>query len=268
MIGRELYGAFVAARAAALGAQNGRVVGRNAKRDVTRRFDQLADAAIRRYAAAAIRAPVRIVSEESGERLTRPGRPARRWVVDPVDGSENFSRALGMSGMAIAELPAGGPMNADRVERALLGDLRTGVAYLTRRGAGATTQTGRPVCVSWTRRLSEALVGCDLHFTRRRPEGRLLRLVGACKDIRRMGSTVVELMCVADGRYDAYVDIRGELTAEDFLAASLVVREAGGWITDRYGRDWGPIANLTQRFTVVAAGTKTLHRQLLKVLNG
>lgn len=242
-------------------------VGVNAKRDTTRVCDVRAEQAIEHYCIRHIAEPVCLISEERGTWMTKPGIPRERWVMDPLDGSENFARRLKYSGVAIAALPYDRPLVSSQVTTALIGEIQTERAYLATRRQGKAVITGKRIRVSRTRKLRDALIGCDWHFTKRPPQKCLFRLVHACKDIRRLGSTVVELMCVADGRYDAYVDIRNELTAEDFLAASLVIEAAGGCITDRQGCDWGEIRNLTQRFTVIAAATIELHEAILHILN-
>lgn len=241
-------------------------IGVNPKGDVTQNFDILSEKAIKQYCEEKIKYSVCLMSEESGEISTSSETPVERWIVDPVDGSENFSRRLDLSGLSIAVLPYDLSITSANVSGAIIGNLTAGYAYLARKNSGAFDSSGNKISVSRTVRIDDALVGCDLNFKTKKPDTRVLKLLNMCKDVRRMGSTVCELMFVADGRYDAYVDIRNELTAEDFLAASLVIKEAGGVITDINGNDWGEIQNLTQPFTVLAAATPQLHVALIKLL--
>ena len=81
------------------------VVQMNAKGDVTKEFDFLAEARIIEWCRQAIAEPVRILTEERGEVRTRPGRAAWTLIVDPVDGSENFARGNECSSVSLAALP-------------------------------------------------------------------------------------------------------------------------------------------------------------------
>ncbi|MFA5029115.1 MAG: inositol monophosphatase family protein [Candidatus Methylomirabilota bacterium] len=76
------------------------------------------------------------------------------------------------------------------------------------------------------------------------------------------------LAAVADGGVDAYVDVRDTLTPENYMAAYLIVAEAGGVITDRHGRPLLPVASMTQGQSIVVAATPQLHAALLALLDG
>ena len=74
----------------------------------------------------------------------------------------------------------------------------------------------------------------------------------------------MDIAYVANGAYDAYIDIGDVLTAESFLASLSIVLEAGGIVSDQYGNPLRPISNLTEGFSLVVASTKLLHSELLK----
>jgi len=238
----------------------------NPKGDASRGFDLMSENAIRKYCEENLDHPICLMSEESGEVVSRQGQCMERWVIDPVDGSENYSRGLDPSGLSIAVLPYDAPVTSLNVKKAITGDLSACYAYTAKQGCGAFDTAGKQIHVSGTTEIDRALIGCDLNFKSRKTDKKILELADTCMDLRRMGSSVCELMYVADGRYDAYVDMRNELTAEDFLAASLIIREAGGVITDINGNDWGEITDLTRPFTVIAAATPELHKTLIEIL--
>jgi myo-inositol-1(or 4)-monophosphatase len=73
----------------------------------------------------------------------------------------------------------------------------------------------------------------------------------------------MDIVYVANGAYDAYIDTGDVLTAETFLAPVSIVLEAGGIVTDQYGKPLRPISNLTEGFSLIVASTKALHTELL-----
>jgi myo-inositol-1(or 4)-monophosphatase len=85
--------------------------------------------------------------------------------------------------------------------------------------------------------------------------------------IRRTGSSAVDSVYVASSAYDAYIDIGNTLTGESFLASARIVLEAGGVISDDKGEPLRPITSLTQKFSLVIAGNKKLHQELIQKLN-
>ncbi|HEX6797690.1 MAG TPA: inositol monophosphatase family protein [Ktedonobacterales bacterium] len=222
-------------------------------------------------------------SEEAGELVC--GRDAR-WtlVIDPCDGSNNFRRGIRAVGFAVAALPAGAPLDPELVEYALCGDIFTGTVYSAARGQGATID-GLPCHGSRLGMLRHAMLGVNLgrerngralpqetgdddddepvHYT----SSQVHRLLDRAATIRRMGATVLDLCYVAQGAYDAYVDLRDRLTPENFLAPALVLREAGALLTGPDGGSLGPVV-FTQPYSVIASGTQALLGEILGVLRG
>ena len=81
--------------------------------------------------------------------------------------------------------------------------------------------------------------------------------------VRRTGSSAMDVVYVASGTYDAFVDIGDVITAESFLASSSIVLEAGGLVTDQHGEKLHAITSLTEGFSLVVAGTQKLHQKIL-----
>jgi myo-inositol-1(or 4)-monophosphatase len=256
-------------------------VNTNPKGEATRAFDAEAerlalDVAARRLGA------FRAFSEEQGE-LTIGGEPPQ-WtlVIDPCDGSNNFRRGVRATGFAVAVLPADAPLDPRLVEYALCGDIFTGSVYSAVRGQGARLD-GQPCRASSIQDLRQAMVSINIgrihrldtgpsHNSPRQDEdGELpmpedsLRLMSAISTARRIGATVLDLCYVAQGAFDAYVDVRGRLTAENFMAPALIIAEAGGVFSDAAGRPLGPV-EFTAPHNVVAAGNAELHAQILATL--
>ncbi len=237
----------------------------NARGDVTKEFDFLAEERIIDYCIREIAEPVRILTEERGEVQTRSG-PAR-WtlIVDPVDGSENFARGNELSCVSLALLPGADLPRPEAVAVALVGGIFSGTMYEAEKGSGAW-RNGQTIRPSTTINLSEAIVAIDFNFHGKGPVSRLYQLLASIRDARRFGSAAFEFVAVASGGADAYVDVRDSLSPENYMAAQLIVAEAGGVISDRFGHPLAPIHSMTQGQSVVAAATHALHAAILEAL--
>lgn len=243
------------------------IVQDNARGDVTKEFDYLAEERIIAYFAREVPAPVRVLTEERGELRTKSGQAEWTLVVDPVDGSENFARGNEFSCVSLALIPGGGGFGPDDVQFGLVGRIFTGTVFEAERGRGARKngQVARPSVVT---DLAQAIVAIDFNFKDKSGVGRLHRLLASIRDARRYASAAYELVGVAAGGADAYVDVRDTLSPENYLAAYLIVREAGGIVTDRFGQPLAPIHAMTQGQSIVAGATPALHAAILELLSG
>lgn len=237
----------------------------NARGDVTKEFDFLAEGRIIDYCAREISEPVRILTEERGEVRTRSGPAHWTLIVDPVDGSENFARGNEFSCVSLALLPGEELPRPDEVAVALVGRIFNGTIYEAEKGSGAW-RNGEPIRPSQTSKLSDAMVTIDFNFKGDPGVSLLFPLLRSIKDARRFGSAAFEFVAVASGGADAYVDVRNSLSPENYMAAYLIVAEAGGVITDRLGWPLAPIHSMTQGQSIVAAATGPLHSAILEVL--
>src|SRR5262249_49347912 len=218
----------------------------------------------------------RALSEEAGE-IQIGDDPHWTLVIDPCDGSNNYRRGIRSVWFAVAALPLGAPLDPAYVEYAVCGDIFTGAAYSAARGRGATLD-GRSCAGSRTRDPLHALLGINLGRRRQQPpEGTgetgddcdsqepIWRLLQTVSTIRRAGATVLDLCYVAQGAYDAYVDLRGRIAPEYLLAPALVIHEAGGCLTNPRGGPLGPVI-FTQPYSVLAAGSPELLAAILRLL--
>src|SRR5579884_2221 len=188
--------------------------------------------------------------------------PAYRIVIDPIDGSTNVTRGIMTAGVSLAVLLIDAPILPEHVEWALVGELFSGTVYQAQRGRGAFCN-GQPCKVSETGNLRQCLIGLNL-------DGRNLDVLRALlleepvlEKVRRTGSSAMDTVYVASGAYDAYIDVGNILTGESFLASSSIVLEAGGIVSDHLGKPLRPITNLTEGYSLIAAGTKELHEAIL-----
>ncbi|WP_108462519.1 inositol monophosphatase family protein [Devosia naphthalenivorans] len=143
------------------------------------------------------------------------------WVVDPIDGTANFARAIPHFCISIAYVSAG---------RTLLGAIYNPALdelYFAQRGAGAELN-GERISVAVTTDPNTACV--ELGWSRRVPQqvyiDTLQRLLDCGANVRRGASGALALAYVADGRSDCYAELH--MQPWDCLAGLLLVEEAGG----------------------------------------
>jgi myo-inositol-1(or 4)-monophosphatase len=175
-----------------------------------------------------------IVSEEKG---CRQGPSARRWIVDPLDGTVNYAHQIPFFAVSIACLQG---------EEALIGIVfnpLNGELFTAKAGGGAQLN-GESIRVSPQTQVSESLLATgfpyDLSHVLRPLTQRFLRVLPAARGIRRLGSAALDLSYVACGRFAGYWE--ENLKPWDSAAGILIVREAGGIVTDFCNRPAGAYA--------------------------
>jgi myo-inositol-1(or 4)-monophosphatase len=160
------------------------------------------------------------------------------WIVDPLDGTTNFVHGLPFFCVAIALARGNRPVVAVVHAPAL------GETFVATDGGGAlrTFADGRsePLRVSTTQEFADALLATGFSYNRNEPgrddnSGNLARILPHCRDLRRLGSAELDLCLVAAGVYDGYWE--RYLAPYDVAAGALLVREAGGVVTDFAGGD-------------------------------
>lgn len=169
--------------------------------------------------------------------LTPRGAPDRTadhlWIIDPLDGTTNFVHALPFYCIALG-LAVRGEIVVSTVLAPQLGERFSAV-----RGGGAR-RNGAPIRVTATATVADALLSTGFSYNRNEPGrdtniARLDRALRECRDLRRYGSAQLDLAYVAAGIYDAYWEMY--LAPYDVAAGALLVREAGGRVSDLTGGD-------------------------------
>ncbi len=240
------------------------VRGKNSKGDQRRGFDVAADMAARRFLEQEFSAGI-ILSEESDDHRFGDTEPDYRFIVDPVDGSDNWGRGLPLSSTAVAVLPAQGPIGLDRVVAALVGGLDDETPIVATRGHGAQ-RGAEKLRASDTRTIADAFISCELnHFA---PTPQVGDLFAKARAVRSYGCASRAIALVASGAIDAHIDVRSRLTPESCLAAAAILREAGGCVLDAHGGPLAEFADLRHRTTLVAAATEELAREITDALAG
>src|ERR1700761_9594968 len=180
---------------------------------------------------------------------------SHRWIVDPLDGTTNFLHGIPHFAMSIA-LERDGAIVA-----ALIYNPANDDVFVAERGKGAFLNDRRMRVAARTR-FADAVVACGLpHYGRGDLELARHEIAAAQQHyagLRRYGAATLDLAWVAAGRLDAYWE--RDLAPWDIAAGLLLVREAGGFVSDCDGHD----AVLTKG--QVVAGNDTMHRELLRLL--
>ncbi len=171
------------------------------------------------------------------------------WVCDPLDGTKNFSRGIPHFAFTLGLWRDGEPLAGVTVQPA------TRETFAAAAGQG-TRRNGRPCRVSNIDRLDRAVTALDLGYDELRGAAQLelaRRLWGQVETVRISGSAALGLAYVAAGKWDLFV--HRNMQPWDLAAGILLVREAGGVVTDGAGRP----AGLESEFIV--AGTPAVHAE-------
>lgn len=193
--------------------------------------------------------------EESG--LTGNTDSDYRWIIDPLDGTTNFLHGIPHFAVSIACFYKGQPLHAvvlDPVKRE---------EFTASKGKGAALNDRR-IRVSGRNSLEGALIGTGIPFNGFALEhidpylDCLREVAGQTAGVRRAGSAALDLAYVAAGRFDGFWEMN--LKAWDMAAGVLLVKEAGGMVSDfRGGNDYLDSGN------VVCAGNKVF-KPLLQIV--
>lgn len=204
-----------------------------------------------------------LVSEESG--VKKCGENASECYVtcDPIDGTTNLVRGLPFYATSIAVSPE---PRLDMVHAGLVADLFQDVTYFGEKGMGAF-RDGHRLVPSKVVSLEEAVLGVDLNSCKVEwIMSRLTRLIDMTKHIRHFGANALELCFVADGKTDAFVDIRGKLRTTDMAAAWLILHEAGAVMTGSDGEELRVRLDPKQKIEFVASANPEIHRKILELI--
>ncbi len=198
-------------------------------------------------------------SEVMGEELSpataglRPG--SVLWVVDPLDGTTNYLHGYPQYAVSIAAL-----IDGQLVAGVVLDVVRNLVCHAT--AGGGAWCGGERLAVSHVTEPSLSLIGTGFPFRTPQHMPRYLRhfvaVSAETSGIRRAGSAALDLVDVARGRFEGFWEL--ELAPWDMAAGILLIREAGGIVTDLAG------APDVVRQGSIVAGNPATHAWLLDLL--
>ena len=194
-----------------------------------------------------------ILSEESGGEISPSG---RTWLVDPLDGTANFSRSNPIFCACVSVV------EGDEIKHAAVAAPRLGDVYHASLGGGAFRDSGgetHPLRVGKTEKLEHAFVGADVSFLSAsknpRKEG-ILEVFRSCWQLRSLGSAGMRGAWLAAGYVDVSIGTRN--TVWDYAPTALLVPEAGGRVTDLTGGTWAYDSD-----GLLASNNEALHEEIL-----
>jgi len=155
---------------------------------------------------------------------------ANKWVIDPLDGTTNFLHGIPHFAISIGLVRGGVPF-AGVVYHPIADEM-----YWAESGAGAFVNEHR-LRVSARKNMEEAVFATGFPFKGRPTLGLAMRQVEPvlreCAGVRRFGSAALDLAYVAAGRFDGFWELA--LNPWDIAAGIVLVREAGGFVSELYG---------------------------------
>ena len=185
------------------------------------------------------------------------------FLIDPVDGTSNAIKEIPAYAIsvAVAEVNQGRVATINDVELGFLYNLANGNFFEAEKGKGCklNNEKVKPSDVIKVNRMT--LGGFTKTGT-----SEASKLVDNARRMRVLGSVVLELSYVASGKYDAFLDLRGSRII-DIAAGKLILEEAGGIITDKYGQKLNNVLSIYEKTIVVAANNEIMHKEIIDILN-
>lgn len=240
-----------------------KTVGKNPKGDNTKEFDfetekRVIDFLLKNYPNS------RILTEEVGLINESIKDFDYLFVIDPVDGSANFERGIPMVGFSVAVLD-GSEISTDKVTHAFIGHIYSGNYFKASKGKGSFIKE-EPIRQKDQGDFLNRMVTCSInkyqpeHFT-------LFQSVNRCfRQVRSFGSSTIEFGYVLQGVTTAHYDFRKKTTAENFLAAALILEEMGGKLTDLRGEPIRHIEGLVEGYSHIASHNADEHLKFIDIL--
>jgi myo-inositol-1(or 4)-monophosphatase len=195
-----------------------------------------------------------ILSEETGE---IPSGSEYKWIIDPIDGTVNFSNGIPLCCVSIG-LEKDGEMILGTVYNPVMDEF-----FFAQKGFGATLNDKKISVSNKTEVIKSCLVTGFPYTYLDSPNGPIQvfeKLIRKGIPVRRLGSAAIDLCWVAAGRFDGFYE--HNLQAWDSAAGFLIVEEAGGKVTDFKGNHFSP----HQRHLIATNGK--IHDELLGIVNG
>ncbi len=179
----------------------------------------------------------------------------RVWIIDPLDGTTNFAHSFEWFATSIGLMVDNEPFVG------VVFDPIRNHLYVTQKSKGAFLN-GKQIFVSKNSVLIDSLIAtgfpCDSGIIAQNTVKSIGNLVGECQGVRRAGSAALDLMLVARGAFDGFFEYK--LFPWDVCAGVLAVREAGGKVTDFFGKE----SKVFDSHFVATNGL--VHEELLKKL--
>ncbi len=229
-------------------------------KDITRKMDMAAEHALD-DALKKRRLSARIISEELGDRIAGE-HPEFMLVFDPIDGSTNAACGIPFFCTSLAYTEKTGLATFGDITMAVICDIQNNV-YCAERGKGVFLN-GKKMSGKKSGARPKPVVSVYSYGVPEVPEG-LIELEKSII-VRALGSIALDMCYVADGTLDGVIDTRGLVSGYDIMASALVLKEAGGSLTDLREK---PIADDVKATGLSIIGTKNkeLHDRIVRTIN-
>jgi myo-inositol-1(or 4)-monophosphatase len=234
------------------------------EQDVTRRVDLFAEEALE-TALQSREVCARIISEELGDHVyPESGEPEFTLIFDPIDGSTNATLGIPFFCSSIAYSPNVTHITFDDIQASVVATIY-GTTYYAVKGDHAWvdgTQLPRAITGKTKRAFSIYTYGA-----RSIPAPLLQFFKGNRKKvIRVLGSIAMEICLVAEGALDAVIDVRDLVNGYDIAGAALILKEAGGLITDLEGDELRTEVGETHNLSIIAALQPEVHTEMREIV--
>ena len=180
-------------------------------------------------------------------------------IIDPIDGTTNFAHHIPHSAISVGVYENKLPKYAI-VYNPILNEL-----FYAKKGEGAY-KNGKKIKVSNQNNFQRSLIATGFPYSGAENKddlnwviSRLKEVLPRCQDVRRLGSAALDLCYVAEGKYEGFYEIN--LKPWDVSAGILIVREAGGMISNEYGSEYDLFED-----RCIVASNGTVHKKLVEII--
>jgi myo-inositol-1(or 4)-monophosphatase len=230
-------------------------------KDITRRMDMAAEGALDR-ALEKRGLSARVISEELGERVVGM-HPDFMLVFDPIDGSTNATCGIPFFCTSIAYTEKTDIATFEDISMAAICDIQ-GNTYCAERRKGAFLN-GNKISGKKRGTRPKPVVSVYSYGVPEVPPG-IIELEKSII-VRALGSIALDMCFVADGTLDGVIDTRGLVSGYDIMASALILKEAGGRLTDLKGKTAADDVKVTG-LSIIGTKNKEMHDKIVKILAG
>ena len=236
---------------------------KNPKGDITLTIDSdaeiIAEKIIKKSGTSCVK-----IGEEYGTKKLGTESPEFIFFIDPIDGSHNAKRGLPFFSSVVGFAKYSQMPTLDDVEVGIVKNLCNGDLFIGIKGKGATLN-GKRFFPSQNKDIHNADLIINLENKTQLIE-KYLKLILSVHDVKRFGSSALELCYTASNCVDAFFDPRETVGILDIFAPILIAREGGCVITDAYGERFNPILSPDIGMSVLCVGNKILHKKILNLI--
>lgn len=205
-----------------------------------------------------------LISEESGIKEFGATPEKCYLCVDPIDGTTNLTHGLSFyaSSLAVSHKP-----KLTDVYAGMVVDIVHDETYIALKGKGAYCN-GERIHTSKIQSLNEAVIGMDLNAYKAKLNMKTTAaLIENIRHARHFGANALEVCLVAAGLTDAFIDLRNKIRTTDVAAGFLIVKEAGGTVTDQKNKPINVKLDPKQTLSFIASANLDIHQKILNLVN-